>query len=341
MDIAKAVGVSRPTVSLILRGGEGSAEATKRKVLDAAEKMGYRPNALVRGIQSGRSRCVGVLVNPVDSFWVSVLYGIHDRLIEEDHLPIMLWDSLQPGKDKGQYAIGQIHRLVDRWVDGVILWPYFTQRAASHLDEFSKRNIPIVTINHALGAETAADSVTSDEALGAQLALAHLYELGHRRVLWVSPRKGDGWSEERCAAMLAADGAFPLLKLDVLDTQEAAFDDAEFVRRIKAKDRPTAVIAGFDRFAQHVYDLIAQAGLRIPQDISVAGCCDVDGAARMCPPLTTVWQDGYQMGRKAAELELHRSKGILSGPPICHRVPVALKVRASTAAAIVLDLSSK
>ena len=331
MDIAKAVGVSRPTVSLILRGGEGAAEETKRKVLEAAEQMGYRPNALVRGIQSGRSRCVGVLVNPSDSFWVSVLYGIHDRLIEEDHIPIMLWDTLQPGKDKGEYALQQIHRLVDHWVDGVILWPYFAELFASNLAEFSKRNIPLVAINHDLGVEMAADMVSSDEKSGAVLALNHLYALGHRRILWVSNRKGTTWSKERCEAMQEAARDFPQLKLDIIHTTKENFDEGELARRLKLKNRPTALVAATDKFyLSRISPIIAKLGLRIPKDLSVMGTTDLDIAARMNPPLTTIRHDGYQMGRKAAELELHRSMGVLSGAAIRYNLPVELMVRAST-----------
>ena len=93
--IAKATGLSRATVSLVLRGGSGPSEATQAKVISAAKRLGYQPNDLVHSIRSGKSRTVGVLAEPHDSYWRDVCYGIHDRLIESNHLPLFLWHNHQ------------------------------------------------------------------------------------------------------------------------------------------------------------------------------------------------------------------------------------------------------
>ena len=88
--IAARAGVARTTVSLALRGGEGLNADTLKRILQAADELGYRPNNLVQALRSGRTGLVGVLVPPCDTFWSDVLYGIHDVLIAQNHVPMAL-----------------------------------------------------------------------------------------------------------------------------------------------------------------------------------------------------------------------------------------------------------
>src|SRR4051794_2984121 len=89
--IAEHVGLSQATVSLVLSGRHVSSDKTRQRVLRAARKLGYRPNLLVRGMQTGKTRMIGVMMPPSGFHWVEVLYGIHDVLAAADHLPITLW----------------------------------------------------------------------------------------------------------------------------------------------------------------------------------------------------------------------------------------------------------
>src|SRR6476646_3709084 len=89
--IAEMAGVSQATVSLVLNGRGLSSETTQRRVRKAAEQLKYRPNLLVQGIQTGKTRMIGVMAPPMDFYWSQVLYGIHDVLVAHDHVPITLW----------------------------------------------------------------------------------------------------------------------------------------------------------------------------------------------------------------------------------------------------------
>src|SRR5580658_9189958 len=91
--IAEEAGVSQSTVSLVLAGHRLNSDATSRRVLEAAERLGYRPNLLVRGIQTGKTGTIGVLIPPFDFYWGEVLCGIHDVLTEKDSVPITLWTA--------------------------------------------------------------------------------------------------------------------------------------------------------------------------------------------------------------------------------------------------------
>src|SRR5271168_1173045 len=104
--IAEQAGVSQSTVSLVLSGRRGNSDQTSQRVLQAAEQLKYRPNLLVQGIQTGKTRMIGVMMPPYDHFWTEALYGIHDVLTGADHVPITLW-TIHAGASSRRHS-GQI-----------------------------------------------------------------------------------------------------------------------------------------------------------------------------------------------------------------------------------------
>lgn len=333
--IARATGLSRATVSLVLRGTAGPAEATQSKVLSVARRMGYQSNELVQSIRSGKSRTVGVFAQPYDSYWRDVCYGIHDRLIEADHLPLFLWNNDQP--DREEYGLRQIHRLLSRWVDGVILSPVFADLYARHLHEFQTRNIPLVIIDHTTP-HSAADVVESDEEEIAAILVGHVTKLQHRNILVVSGPENLGWADQRFLAigkeLKKVPGAtvhglrVPLGPQEPNDSPEPA---RLIAQALTEHPEVTAVIAGADRIAKDVYRAAAELQRAIPANLSVASVADLNFAALLSPPLTTVRQNGYAIGRQAAQVELERSAGLLSGAPRMFQLPSMLVERGSTA----------
>lgn len=338
--IAKATGLSRATVSLVLRGGAGPSEATQAKVLSAAKRLGYQPNDLVHSIRSGKSRTVGVLAEPHDSYWRDVCYGIHDRLIESNHLPLFLWHNHQVVSE--EYARQQIHRLLSRWVDGVILWPFFAEVYAKHLHEFQTRNIPLVIIDHTIPG-TEADVVESDESQIAEQLVAHLYALNHRSFLVVSGPQHIGWADNRASSMrnelekhagaIVHELRVPQPSTIPSESKELAEVSRMIAETLSQHPQITAVIACTDIIAQSVYSAAHALDWSIPERLSVVGVADLNFAELMSPPLTTVRQNGYTIGRQAAQVELERSAGLLSGPSRLFQVGTSLIVRQSTAAA--------
>jgi LacI family transcriptional regulator len=332
--IAKATGLSRATVSLVLRGGTGPAEATRAKVFSAARRMGYQPNALVHSIRSGKSRTIGVLVQPYDSYWRDVCYGIHDRLIEAGYLPLFLWNNDQPNNE--EYGCEQIRRLLSRWVDGVILSPNFADLYASHLHEFQTRNIPLVIIDH-VAVRGAADRVGSDESQIATLLVTHITRLGHRQILVVSGPEGLGWADKRATAIKTAiekvEGGVPHLlrvPLEPLEPNEMPEIAQMIAATLRQKPEITAVLACTDRIAKSAYRAAQELQWTVPQRLSVSGVADLNFSALLTPSLTTVRQDGYAMGRQATQFVLERTAGLLTGPPRSAQVPVTLVERGST-----------
>ncbi|MEA2734924.1 MAG: LacI family transcriptional regulator [Humisphaera sp.] len=327
-DIAREANVSRVTVSLVLAGKDQTSEETRRRVLEVAKRLRYRPNLLVQGMQTGRTFTVGVIMPSSMHFHGQVARGIHDELMTADYVPIQLW--MNPAKDTKNTELEQIHRLVDRRVDGVIIFPVDASVPDVHFHEIWQRHIPLVTVDRET--TTHADHVGTDEEVGGKLAAENLLSLGHKRVVHVTFPHRTGNVHRRAETFIKRmqkGGADVELVGGHLEDLVAPLK--EILSRPK---RPTAVFAATDPMATKVYGVAASLGLKIPVDISVMGYADFPFARDLVPPLTTVRQDPYQMGRIAAQLLLDRILDRASGEA-SKRIHLApeLIVRGSTAQA--------
>ena len=334
-DVAKAANVSVPTVSRILRRENLSrfSQDTCNKVWDAAARLRYRPNMLVKGLQTGLTHSIGVMVPPFDSYWSSILYGVHDTLVSLDYVPIILWVSHKENyRDNMIEDLEQIHRLIDRRIDGAIMWPPDTPDYYSHNEELASRNVPVVTIDHELPSQYDADSVTTDEQHGARLVAEHLLSLGHRRIAHLGDVGLDMYSWARQRRKFFEEQIASVSGASCITLEKAK--EANGVELAKmlltAKMRPTAVYAASDLLARYVYLAAAELGLRIPQDISVVGFADLDFAQMMAPPLTSVRQKGYEIGSRAAKVLVNRIQGKYAGGSQNIKVDCELIVRGST-----------
>lgn len=336
-QIAQDVGLSQSTVSLILSGRRVGSEKTNRRVLQAASKLGYRPNLLVRGMQTGKSRMIGVMMPPYDFYWSEVLYGIHDVLAAADHVPITLWTahagpSGERKSDPAPLELEQVYRLLDRRIDGVILWPRFADLFRKHVHEFSSRNLPVVTVDHLLPRQYGADYVGSDERSGGEMIAEHFHALGHRSVGHLAGPIRRTWAKERRHAFKTAVERFGDSTFVTMDTPlgDPSLGITAARNMLALRDRPTAIFAASDLLARTVYQAAREAHLRIPEDLSVVGFSDSGFATDMHPPLTTVRQPSYDIGRRAAEIVLARSSATLPPEQVCARLPVSLVLREST-----------
>lgn len=332
-EIGELAGVSQATVSLVLAGRKVNSEETRERVLAAANQLKYRPNLLVHGMQTGKSKAIGVMAPPFDYYWSRVLYGIHDTLALHDYVPITVWPSHSGGHFGFETdELAQIHRLLDRRVDGVILWPPFASLFSEHVNEFRSRDLPVVTIDHTLPPSFQTHSVGSDEKLGARLVASHLIGLGHRNIGHIAGPSVTAWGKNRRKA-------FELEVAKCPDARVRSFEvppgdqtpSTELVRAVLSlSDRPTAIYAATDSLAKIVYRVAGEFGLKVPRDFSLVGFADHDFSAELNPPLTTVRQPAYEIGCKAAEIV---TKAAMSDErqPSHVELPVELIIRESTA----------
>ncbi len=328
--IAKRAGVARTTVSLALRGGEGLTPDTVTRVLAAAAELGYRPNNLVSAIRSGRTRMIGVMVPPYDSFWADVLHGIHDALIARDYVPLALWSQYRQPQTDEALELRQIERLIDWRVDGAILWPWFANLYRTHISELKRRDLPLVTIDSQLPESFHADAVLSDEAIGAKAIAEHLLGLGHREILHFSGPSSESWSRDRRACFAEVVRATPGVKLHLVELPLTTPRIALMKEALANLPNVTAVFCATDGIAEEVYQIAAEMGRAIPGDLSVIGYGNVDFSSRLNPPLTTVGHRPYRMGKAAANLVIDRIEAEIIASPRIERLPVELVPRQST-----------
>jgi LacI family transcriptional regulator len=328
-DIAREAGVSRVTVSLVLAGKDQTSQETRKRVLEVAKRLRYRPNLLVHGLQTGRSQTIGVIMPVSMHFHGQVARGIHDELVTHDFVPIQLW--VNAATDDRQMELEQVHRLVDRRVDGVIVWPADVSVSDVHYHEIWQRNIPLVTVDRET--TTHADHVGTDEEQGGRLAAEHLLGLGHRRFAhltfpnWTGSvlRRGDAFIQ----AVQRAGGHCEIVRARPEQMLEP-------VKRLLARpDRPTALFAAIDPMAMSAYAAAEGLDLDIPNNFSIVGYADFPFARDLYPPLTTVRQDPYQMGRLAAQILLDRilERTPSEGPRRIHLKPELILRESTTSVA--------
>ncbi len=298
--IAAATNVSVTTVSRVLRNKGSISEKTRKIILETAEKLNYRPNLLIQGIQTGITGNVGVMVPPFNPYWTQVLKGIHDGLVSQNYAPITLWDKSGPdSKQCEAHMLGQLHRLIDRRIDGVILWPKISELYGSHLDELESRTMPVVTIDHELDFS---DSVGSDEFLGTKLVSQHLYELGHRRIGHLAGSSRWTWARLRRQSFEQHLSALPDVLLTTVESDDETVPQAAH-ELLTSKAKLTAIFACSDWVAFEIYKKAAELNINIPEDISIVGYSDTHKLAQwITPALTTVRQKPFEIGYKAAEL---------------------------------------
>ncbi|MBN1517826.1 LacI family DNA-binding transcriptional regulator [Candidatus Sumerlaeota bacterium] len=330
-EIARKSGVSYQTVSRILNHQSNLHKPdTVARVRKVAEELGYRPNLNARGIQTGKTRMIGIMngfgQGPLDE---NLLLGMHDALIQLDYLPIML--MTRPGVCT---SLEQVHRLVDRRVEGIVLRPASQDIADDCLREIADRKIPLVMVEFEADGAEFADFAGADDIKGGELAAEHLLRLGHSRVAYISWLMQTEQKQERLKGFQDAFHEAGDTQLTIADIPFDLHTLGEpFVRELLSRpDRPTAVFVSTDDLAKGVYAAARDLRLRIPQDLSVVGFSDLGFAAEMQPALTTLRHDPLEIGEQAVRLLLDRIEGKVIDPrPRKVRLAPELIIRESTA----------
>lgn len=326
-DVAAASGVSRATVSRVINGGP-VAEATRRRVLDVLEETGFRPNRAARTLASGRSGVVGVVlhVDPHllfgDRYFSQLLQGISDVLAERS-TGMMLWLGHRTREET-------LDRILSMSLDGVIVTAHNIRDTL--VDGLLDSRLPTVLIGHR-GADRAASYVDIDNVTAADIATSHLVSIGRRRIGHVTGARGTFSAEDRVTGYRNALRRVGLPPDELIvdgDYTESAGEAgaAELVER-----GVDAVFCANDLAARGALRALHERGLHVPEDVALAGFDDLDFAAHLHPPLTTVRQSIRQQGAEAAESLLHVLADPGGGP---RRVilPTELVVRRSTAGGV-------
>ncbi|MTD13990.1 LacI family DNA-binding transcriptional regulator [Nakamurella sp. YIM 132087] len=322
-DVARLAGVSHMTVSRVLNNHPSVAESTRAKVQAAIDELGYRRNVAARTLVTRRSDTIGVITSG------SSLYGPSTTLIAVERaareagyfVSVASLESIETSA-----VTGAIGHFVDQGVDGIVA--IAPEAGPAHLAEPFRAQVPVVLV--AAGAEPAAGVriASVDQELGARLATRHLVELGHTRIGHVAgpdpwfdaTARVRGWRRELKESRLRPG--------PVVAGDWTAEGGAAAARVMIRKGLPSALFVANDLMALGVIRALHDAGLSVPQDVSVVGFDDAPGSAYFVPGLTTVRQDLEALGAQCIEMLLDA----LGGAP-ADRPPIEpeLVIRESTA----------
>lgn len=297
-DVAALAGVSHQTVSRVLNDHPRVRPETRQRVLDAIAQLGYRRNSAARALVTRRTGTIGVVTSG------SALFGPTSTLIALEHAArdAGLFVSVATLPTWGADQVSTVlEHFMSQGVDGVVV-------IAAHDDavvavQAFDEPVPIVMVGPK-NLPGPLHSVAVDQYAGGRLAVRHLLELGHRDVVhlagpvdWLDARwRIEGWRDELAAAGIRAGEPIP--------GDWSAQRGYDVGRELAAGELPTAVFAANDQLALGLLRAFAEAGLRVPTDVSVVGFDDVDGSAHFFPPLTTVRQEFGALGRRCMELLL-------------------------------------
>jgi len=305
VDVARHADVSTTAVSKVLRNAYGTSPTMREKVRQAIDELGYRPSAAARGLR-GQTYTLGVMVPDIaNPFFPEVLRGLTDRLRGTDYQVL-----LAPGCAGETAEAKTIDSMIDRSMDGIVLIAPVSPRA--HLERVAG-HIPTVIVGRH-GRSTLYDTVADDDLTGADLVVDHLVDLGHRRIAHIEHLETEPSCLEEMPNAIRAEGYRRAMRrrgladdIDIVSTSYTRDGGYAGARRLLARTRrPTAIFAGADIAAMGVLDAVAEAGLAVPGDISVAGYDNTPFAALNQVSLTSVDQAGRQIGADAARLLLER-----------------------------------
>lgn len=300
-DVARLAGVSNGAVSLAISGQAGVADSTRERIIAAADGLGWRPSIGARAMRSSRAFAVGLVIarDPellgADPFFPSFIAGVES----------LLWDRgyslvLQVVRDDPDVEADAYRRLArEGRVDGVFLTDL--RRGDARLPLVEELGLPAIAVGKPIG-RTAVPIVAIDDRSGVRDGVAHLLSLGHRRIAFVGGTRGYVHSASRLSAWrqalrVAAVPAGPVVTADFTGAGGAA----AMAQLLEAGDPPTAIVFANDIMAIAGISVASQAGVKLPEELSIIGFDDVPLAAYVNPPLTTVRQDVVSWGRAAAE----------------------------------------
>ena len=311
--VAELAGVSPSTVSRILNGTAVVSAAKKAAVDQAVAQLGFVPNPMARGLAGGRSMSIGVVTQAIDSpFYGASLRGIEDALDPAGYSPLFVsghWDAKTESRC--------IDILLSRRVDGIIV---LTGRLTDTALKSVAKRVPTVVTGRSVKAP-GLFSLNFENAEGGRLATRHLIDSGHRNIAFISGDLRHPDATQRLMGYRAAleQAGIPFKPALVVQGEYNEASGVQAVSTLMAsRQKFTALFAANDQMAIGAAHGLQRHGLRVPDDVSLVGFDDLPTSLYALPPLTTVHQPAYEMGRLAAEAVLQ----LLDGAKPTQTVPL-------------------
>ncbi|MGA2349914.1 MAG: LacI family DNA-binding transcriptional regulator [Terracidiphilus sp.] len=322
-DVARLAGVGTMTVSRVLSGTVRVSAETTRRVQTAIERLKYRPNALARAFRGQLSHSIGLIIPYLyDPFFANCAHAVTS--VAKEHGYSVIITTSNEDSD-AEYA--EVEQMLQRHVDGVVIIP--TKFRETRLTKALFGKTPVVAFDRPIP-DPAVDVVLVQNNSGARRMIEHLIEHGHQRIAFMGLSRTLFTINARLLGYRRAlqDAGF---KEDVFF---GCASEEETMRalseKLKGPNAPTAILASNTLVTRFVLSSIAHLGLKIPNDLALAGFDDFDMAEFTSPPLTVVRQPAQEMGRVATSLLFDRiSRG--ESPHTGNRIilPVEIVLRRS------------
>ncbi|MFT3942494.1 MAG: LacI family DNA-binding transcriptional regulator [Ancrocorticia sp.] len=322
-DVARLAGVSTQTVSRVINGEPYVKEAKRESVLEAMRQLHYVPNSAARAMKSGSFKNIGVVyhtLHPVGNRLA--LEGIVEAAAAQNYRTSLIhWSSLVSESD-GQTVM----RLGEMSIDAAIVIVSSSSESGAATTRLGRLPVPTVVLGSLVEGEVS--SVGIDQASGTEAAVQHLLDLGHTTVHHIAGPALSIHSQSRQRAWQAT------LEKNSREVAQLARGDWSptsgylAAQELLRGEAPTAIFVANDQMALGAYRAVLEAGLRIPQDISIIGCDDIDEACQFPTPLTTINQHWDRAGHETLSVALDM---LSTGSPSTVSIPTELVVRESTA----------
>lgn len=327
-EIAKKLGVSVSTISRALQDSPELHPETKRKIVEMAKEMNYQPNLLAQSLRISRTKTLGVIVPEITShFFGSCVSGIQDTANSRGYNVMICQSNESIEQEKAN-----IKSLVSSQVDGLLISLSRETNHYEHLYELYDREIPFVLFDR-VNEDIPVSKITFNDVGGAYQITKYLLETGCRRIMYVSGPEDLYISKKRKEGYLRALSEYGLNEeADLIKITDLTHEgNVKAAQEIAAMNpRPEAVFCMIDPLAVDVLTVWKSMGIKIPEDISLAGFTNNPTSAVVEPPLTTVSQPGYEMGKLSVSHLLDQLDGVASDDPISIVLETTLVPRKST-----------
>lgn len=323
-DVAKELGVSYSSISRALNGKEGVSKATRKKILEAAERMGYEPNELARGLVNKVSNTVGVIIPDINNpFFGEIVAGITDASKESGYNIFLCISGWDPQTEKEYF-----NTLRKKRVDGIIL------KSAGKNEDYDEIKSPLMIIER-YSKNHENDSVEVDNELGGYLAVEHLLNCGYRNLAFILGKEDHFASQRRLrgAEKALEEYGVPLNQELVIEGSFSIEGGRQAAKKLFEGGRPIDAIFGMnDLIALGALQYCNENNINVPDEVGVIGYDNISYAGLPQIQLTTIHQPKYELGKMLFETLLEDIKKKETGAKLTKKIILnpELKIRKTT-----------
>jgi len=302
-DIARELGISASAVSKALKDSYEISEKTKKLVLECAKKHNYQPNPMARSLKQGNSKALGIIIPTIDNnFFSQVINGVESVAYSKGYNIIMTQTH-----ESYDLELSNTELLTIRAIDGLLISLSTGTKDISHLKRLHDQGLPIVFFDR-VSDEIDTHKIIVDNFRGAYDATTHLIKSGYKRIAHITSSNNVSITAERLKGYEQAleENGIPVKEHYIKYCPQGGKEIDEVQQALNelldAPEKPDAIFTATDRVTTTTLALLHKMHIKIPEDIALLGFASTQLADVLNPPLTQVFQPGFDMGKKATEM---------------------------------------